>query len=269
MATAGDSLGTGVGAAVDGGGGGGGVDGAAAGVAAGVAGAGNVAATRGAGSTAVGVADGCGVWSEFGTCVHAAIESRQAARRVRRWESQVLEGFSSEPRVPLGARRPVALVEPLAVMTAALSEQLALSVVVPMYNEQGNVATLLERLAGILERLPGRPGYEIVVVNDGSTDATADAIRDEMRGVGTSCWSTLSRNFGHQLAATAGIELAGGDAVVLMDGDLQDPPELIGAFVEQMARGLRRGLRDAPHAQRRKPFQAVNRRDSSIARSAG
>jgi glycosyltransferase involved in cell wall biosynthesis len=148
-----------------------------------------------------------------------------------------LSGFSSEPRVPLGARRPVALVEPLAVMTAALSEQLALSVVVPMYNEQGNVAPLLERLAGILERLPGRPGYEIVVVNDGSTDATANAIRDEMRRHRHVVLVNLSRNFGHQLAATAGIELAGGDAVVLMDGDLQDPPELIGAFVDKWREG--------------------------------
>src|SRR5581483_4405602 len=56
-----------------------------------------------------------------------------------------------------------------------------LSIVVPMHNEQGNVSPLLARLASAVEALPGRPAYEIVLVNDGSSDATADAIRAEMR----------------------------------------------------------------------------------------
>jgi glycosyltransferase involved in cell wall biosynthesis len=123
-------------------------------------------------------------------------------------------------------------------MTGATSEhQPALSVVVPMYDEEGNVAPLLERIATILERLPGRPSYEIVLVNDGSTDATAGAIRNEMRRRPHVMLVNLSRNFGHQLAATAGIELARGEAVILMDGDLQDPPELIEAFVAKWLEG--------------------------------
>src|ERR1700729_568003 len=112
------------------------------------------------------------------------------------------------------------------------------SVVVPLYNEAGNVAPLLERIATVLERL--RPEYdsEIVLVNDGSTDGTSTAVRREMERRRNVVLVNLSRNFGHQLAATAGIEIAGGDAVVLMDGDLQDPPELVEAFVRKWRQGF-------------------------------
>lgn len=114
----------------------------------------------------------------------------------------------------------------------------ALSIVVPMHNEQGNVAPLLERLVAAVEALPGQPAYEIVLVNDGSSDQTAAAIRAEMRNRPHVVLANLSRNFGHQLAATAGIELARGDAVILMDGDLQDPPEMIAAFVAKWREGF-------------------------------
>jgi polyisoprenyl-phosphate glycosyltransferase len=122
-------------------------------------------------------------------------------------------------------------------MNASPSQQPVLSVVVPLYDEAGNVAPLLARLTAILDRLPDRPSYEIVLVNDGSSDATADRIRDEMRARRHIVLINLSRNFGHQLAATAGIELAAGGAVILMDGDLQDPPELIEAFVSKWREG--------------------------------
>ncbi len=112
------------------------------------------------------------------------------------------------------------------------------SIVVPLYNEAGNVAPLLERIAAVLERL--RPEYdsEIVLVNDGSSDGTSTAVRREMERRRNIVLVNLSRNFGHQLAATAGIEIAGGDAVVLMDGDLQDPPELVEAFVRKWRQGF-------------------------------
>lgn len=121
-----------------------------------------------------------------------------------------------------------------------------LSVVVPLFNEEGNVAPLLKRIVAIVERLPGSPSYEIVLVDDGSTDATLDAIRAEMTRRPHLVLVSLSRNFGHQLAATAGIEIATGDAVVLMDGDLQDPPELIESFVKRW-----RGGYDVVYAVRR------------------
>ncbi len=112
-----------------------------------------------------------------------------------------------------------------------------LSVVVPFYNEEGNVAPLFERLESILVSLPGAPSYEIVAVNDGSTDATLERLHDQVRSRKGIVAVNLSRNFGHQLAATAGIDTAAGDAVILMDGDLQDPPDLIDAFVARWRDG--------------------------------
>ncbi len=112
-----------------------------------------------------------------------------------------------------------------------------LSVVVPLYNEAGNVAALLDRVGAVLEHLHADYDAEIVLVNDGSSDDTVTAIRREMERRRHVVLVNLSRNFGHQLAATAGLEIATGDAVVLMDGDLQDPPELIEAFVRKWRQG--------------------------------
>ena len=122
-----------------------------------------------------------------------------------------------------------------------------LSIVVPVYNEEGNVAPLVERIAGIAERLEGIATYEIILVNDGSRDGTLAKIREEMRRRTDIVLVNLSRNFGHQLAATAGIDIAQGDAVVLMDGDLQDPPELIAEFTARWREGY-----DVVYAVRRK-----------------
>lgn len=112
-----------------------------------------------------------------------------------------------------------------------------LSIVVPLYNEAGNVAALLDRVGAVLEHLQSDYDAEIVLVNDGSSDDTVTAIRREMERRRHVVLVNLSRNFGHQLAATAGLEIATGDAVVLMDGDLQDPPELIEAFVRKWRQG--------------------------------
>ncbi len=112
-----------------------------------------------------------------------------------------------------------------------------LSIVVPLFNEEGNVAALLARIVAVVERLPERDSYEIVLVNDGSSDHTLARIRDELARRSNIVLVNLSRNFGHQLAATAGIEIARGDAIVLMDGDLQDPPELIEAFLDRYRKG--------------------------------
>ncbi len=112
------------------------------------------------------------------------------------------------------------------------------SIVVPLYNEEGNVAELVRRITGVIEPLT-RAGddYEIVVVNDGSHDGTLMRLRAEQLRQPRLTIIDLSRNFGHQIAATAGLDAARGDAVVLMDGDLQDPPELIAAFLEKWREG--------------------------------
>src|SRR5579862_381348 len=116
-------------------------------------------------------------------------------------------------------------------------ERPLLSIVVPLYNEAANVPPLVERIGEVVDRLRGEYDHEIVLVNDGSSDGTAAAARREMERRSNIILVTLSRNFGHQLAATAGLELARGDAVVLMDGDLQDPPELIEAFLQKWRAG--------------------------------
>jgi len=135
-----------------------------------------------------------------------------------------------------------------------------LSIVVPLYNEQDNVAPLLERIFAIAERLEGTPSYEVVLVNDGSTDRTLEQIRSELARRSNLVLVNLSRNFGHQIAASAGIEVAQGDAVVLMDGDLQDPPELIAAFIAKWREGF-----DVVYAVRRtrkgeSPFKLLTAR---------
>lgn len=109
------------------------------------------------------------------------------------------------------------------------------SVVVPLYNEQENIAELHRRL-GLALRSLGVP-YEIVFVNDGSRDATPRLI-DELRRRDPSLTVIhLSRNFGHQAAVSAGLDYARGQAVVVMDGDLQDPPEVIPQFVARWGQG--------------------------------
>lgn len=113
-----------------------------------------------------------------------------------------------------------------------------LSVVAPLYNEEGNVAELVRRLRAAADATPGIDGYELVLVDDGSTDRTAELLLAAARIDPRIVVVRLSRNFGHQLAATAGLDTARGDAVVLIDADLQDPPELIPAMVERWQAGF-------------------------------
>lgn len=120
---------------------------------------------------------------------------------------------------------------------ATSAAPVTLSVVVPLYDEEANVGPLVERVTGILEALPEHPSYEVILVNDGSSDTTAQKIRAELQRRPHVVFVNLSRNFGHQLAATAGLDVSRGEAIVLMDGDLQDPPELIPEFVERWRAG--------------------------------
>jgi dolichol-phosphate mannosyltransferase len=109
-----------------------------------------------------------------------------------------------------------------------------LSVVVPVYNEHETVDELCRRLTAVLETLGA---YELVLVDDGSTDGTWAALRALAARDQRLRLFRLSRNFGHQIALTAGLDAARGDAVVLIDGDLQDPPEVIPELVECWEKG--------------------------------
>jgi polyisoprenyl-phosphate glycosyltransferase len=119
-----------------------------------------------------------------------------------------------------------------------------ISVVVPCYNEAEALPHTHARLSKALDDIPD-VRTEIVYVDDGSRDATAEILRRIQVGDRRVRVVRFSRNFGHQIAVTAGIDHAAGDAVVLIDGDLQDPPELIAEFVRlwkegiQVAYGLR------------------------------
>jgi len=110
-----------------------------------------------------------------------------------------------------------------------------LSVVVPVFNEEESVPELYRRLTEVLAGVVG--SYEIVLVDDGSRDRSWTLIKElaardaRVKGV------SFSRNFGHQMAFTAGLDHVDGDAVVIMDADLQDPPELIPELVARWREG--------------------------------
>jgi len=113
----------------------------------------------------------------------------------------------------------------------------AISVVCPAFNEEGNIREVVERTDRVLSGRSNHLPYEIIIVNDGSTDATLDVARGLIARYPAVRVVNLSRNFGHQLAATAGIDVARGDAIILIDSDLQDPPELIDAFLDRWQQG--------------------------------
>jgi polyisoprenyl-phosphate glycosyltransferase len=110
-----------------------------------------------------------------------------------------------------------------------------ISVVAPLYNEEEVIDELIERLRKTLDGL-GLP-YEIVLVNDGSRDRTLEMAKTYCAQDRRIKLVGLSRNFGHQVAVTAGLARATGAAVVIIDADLQDPPEVIKAMVEKWREG--------------------------------
>jgi polyisoprenyl-phosphate glycosyltransferase len=107
-------------------------------------------------------------------------------------------------------------------MTASVK----LSVAIPIYNEVALLPELLQRVGAVLHALPGGP-HEIVMVDDGSTDGSRQALLQAAAAEARLVVVALSRNFGHQAALSAALDHVTGDVVVLMDGDLQDPPEAI------------------------------------------
>ena len=110
-----------------------------------------------------------------------------------------------------------------------------LSVIVPLFNEAEVFDELTRRVKNALSSLP--PSTEVLLVNDGSTDATASLIDDYCRQNPAFVGVHLSRNFGHQMAVAAGHDLARGDAVAVIDGDLQDPPEMVADFLAKLREG--------------------------------
>ncbi|MES2511292.1 MAG: glycosyltransferase family 2 protein [Pseudomonadota bacterium] len=118
---------------------------------------------------------------------------------------------------------------------AVLTAPCALSIVVPAYNEEDVLPIFHRRLASALEGLEG--GWEVIYVNDGSKDGTLRILKELQAADPRAGFASLSRNFGKESAMSAGLKLARGDAVVLIDADLQDPPELIPGMVDAWRQG--------------------------------
>src|SRR3954470_7162510 len=98
------------------------------------------------------------------------------------------------------------------------------SLVIPIYNEEAVLPVLLHRLDRLMERLDGPA--QVVIVDDGGTDASGIFAAARARDDPRYRYLALSRNFGHQIAISAGMDVAAGDAVIVMDADLQDPPDV-------------------------------------------
>ena len=109
------------------------------------------------------------------------------------------------------------------------------SIVVPMYNEQEVANEFYNRTTNVFKELPYE--YEIIIVNDGSRDKTLDLVLDLVKNDEHVKVINFSRNFGHQAAITAGIENATGDAIITIDADLQDPPEVIADLLKKWEEG--------------------------------
>src|SRR5580692_8578537 len=108
------------------------------------------------------------------------------------------------------------------------TEAVKLSLVIPVFNEGVIFDQLKNRLIAAIPLLPAP--VEIVLVNDGSTDETGKLMSELCRQDGRFVGVHLARNFGHQMAVCAGLEIARGEAVAVLDGDLQDPPEILPVF---------------------------------------
>lgn len=109
------------------------------------------------------------------------------------------------------------------------------SIVAPIYNEEGNIAKLYDRISKVMDSTGET--WELVTVNDGSRDRSAELLTELSGKDSRVKMVNFARNFGHQLAVTAGLHHTSGDAVVIIDADLQDPPELILEMIERWKAG--------------------------------
>jgi dolichol-phosphate mannosyltransferase len=114
-------------------------------------------------------------------------------------------------------------------------DKIKYSLVIPIYNEEENLQELYKRVTHVIDRLQEKT--EIILVDDGSRDLSLKIIATIRDRDPRWCYLSLARNFGHQIAVTAGLNFARGDAVIVMDADLQDPPEIIPDLIDKWREG--------------------------------
>ncbi|MBW4696111.1 MAG: glycosyltransferase family 2 protein [Lyngbya sp. HA4199-MV5] len=117
------------------------------------------------------------------------------------------------------------------------------SFIVPVFNEEATLVELYRRLSAVMDSMDGT--VELVLVDDGSHDRSLTIMRDLRERDRRVCYLSFARNFGHQIAVTAGLNFVRGQAIVVLDADLQDPPELIPELADKWRRGY-----DVVYAQR-------------------
>ncbi|AOX01792.1 glycosyltransferase [Moorena producens PAL-8-15-08-1] len=108
------------------------------------------------------------------------------------------------------------------------------SLVIPVYNEENSISELYRRICTVMDQLGE---VELILVNDGSCDRSLELMRDLHQKDPRVCYLSLSRNFGHQIAVTAGLNFVRGQGIIVLDADLQDPPEVIPVLVEKWQQG--------------------------------
>jgi dolichol-phosphate mannosyltransferase len=135
----------------------------------------------------------------------------------------------------------------------SIDETCDLSIVIPLYDEEAVFVDLWMRLAKVMDAMP--LSAEVVLVDDGSTDGTRELATLACHEDARFRLVVLSRNFGHQLAVSAGLERTGGRAVAILDGDLQDPPEVLEEFHRKLCEGF-----DVVYAVRRQRKEAWPKR---------
>ncbi|MCA3556001.1 glycosyltransferase family 2 protein [Aestuariivirga sp.] len=116
-----------------------------------------------------------------------------------------------------------------------MADNIRYSIVIPIFNEEEVIPELILRLDKLIAQLDG--GVEVLLVDDGSRDNSAFMLREKTRQDPRYRLLRMSRNFGHQIAITAGLDHASGDAVIVMDADLQDPPEVVLAMIGKWKEG--------------------------------
>lgn len=160
---------------------------------------------------------------------HIPVEDAQAALRFCQALARQMDDGGAEATEFNGA----ALTTAVAVGLGQTG--LDLSVIIPVYNEVENIAALHGRLVRVLE--DQRLEFEIIFVDDGSNDGSVEGLNDLEKSDGRVRVIELARNFGHQVAITAGLDFARGKVIAVMDADLQDPPEVLPSFIAKWREG--------------------------------